>query len=207
MLNRRVVLAACCTKYSTDVGDESNSRPVNTWDRQPYLTTVRNGSASVQLAYNHFTENFFLGPRGHDALDTDDGSDWINATANVLHDAGLWKSDFGGHSKAYYDNVVIFGGACGSGTGTNKQDYHTNHLTYFNGNRCIGDYTLSVCDEVNLHHVVRSNFYYVNQTNIPSNGIPTCTNETTMNDYGSLTLPLPTADGVIALARAALKME
>ena len=43
------------------------------------------------LAYNHFTENFFLGAPG-DALDTDDGSDYVNATANVLYEAGLFKA-------------------------------------------------------------------------------------------------------------------
>ena len=102
---------------------------------------------------------------------------------------------------------MIFGGACGTRTGTGKTDYKTNHLDYFTGNRCIGEPTLSVCDQVNLLHYIRNNFYYVNRTNISSAGIPTCTNKTTMNDYGSLTLPLPTADGEIKLARAALKMD
>ena len=34
------------------------------------------------------------------SIDTDDGSDMVNATANVVFKQPLFKTDFGGHTKA-----------------------------------------------------------------------------------------------------------
>ena len=39
----------------------SDHGPVNTWDRVPYITTVRNGSASIIPAFNEIDHNFILG--------------------------------------------------------------------------------------------------------------------------------------------------
>ena len=76
------------------------------------MTTIGNGSASLILAYNHIASNFFLGDPGYDALDTDDGSDRVNATRNVIYRSGLWKSDFGGHDNKWHGNVLAYVGNC-----------------------------------------------------------------------------------------------
>ena len=39
---------------------QTHTGPYNSWDRLPFLTTVRNGTASIVLAYNHIVSNFFF---------------------------------------------------------------------------------------------------------------------------------------------------
>ena len=36
---------------------------------------------------------------------TDDGSNMVNASSNVVYRQPLWKTDFGGHTKSYSYNV------------------------------------------------------------------------------------------------------
>ena len=48
-------------------------------------------------------------------MDTDDGSNQFNATANVVYLSHLWKSDFGGHTKSFSNTVEILGSSCGCG--------------------------------------------------------------------------------------------
>ena len=87
------------------------------------------GTASIGLAYNKLISNFFFSGSPF-SIDTDDGSDMVNATSNVIFKQPLFKTDFGGHTKAFDKNVEIFGGSCGCVTGdpTNR----------FVGNQCIG---------------------------------------------------------------------
>lgn len=37
--------------------------PFNSWDRQPFLTTVRDGSPSMIMAWRHIHHNFFIDVR------------------------------------------------------------------------------------------------------------------------------------------------
>ena len=44
--------------------------PFNSWDRQPFLTTVRNGTPSMYMAWRRIHHNFFIDVRTlrtHDA--------------------------------------------------------------------------------------------------------------------------------------------
>ena len=59
------------------------------------------------LAFNHITNNLFMPVGEPYAIDTDDGCDQVNASSNVLF-GPLWKTDFGGHTKHYTENVVLF---------------------------------------------------------------------------------------------------
>ena len=73
--------------------------PFNSWDRLPYLTTVGNGTASLRPAWNHLVQNLFFSGSPF-SIDTDDGSDWLNVSSNVVYKQPLFKLDYGGHSKA-----------------------------------------------------------------------------------------------------------
>jgi hypothetical protein len=94
--------------------ETSDHGPYNSWDRLPFLTEVEfnNGTASIGLAYNKLVQNFFFTGSPF-SIDTDDGSDMVNATGNVIHKQPLFKTDYGGHTKAYARNVEIYGGGCG----------------------------------------------------------------------------------------------
>ena len=60
----------------------------------------------------------------------------VNATANVIFKQPLFKTDFGGHTKAYSRNVEIYGGGCGcvAGDPTNQ----------FVANQCVAGWRLTV---------------------------------------------------------------
>jgi hypothetical protein len=50
---------------------------INTWDRTPYLTTIRTGTPSLLPAYNNVTENLFISNyNSFDGIDNDDGSSY-----------------------------------------------------------------------------------------------------------------------------------
>ena len=76
-------------------------QPYNSWDRLPFLTDVKfgNGTGSISLAFNKLVSNFFFTGSPY-SIDTDDGSDMVNATANVVYKQPLFKTDFGGVSVA-----------------------------------------------------------------------------------------------------------
>ena len=79
------------------------------------------------------------------SIDTDDGSDRVNCTSNVVVAQPLFKTDFSGHSKTFQINVDLFSGCGGSQVctlpplpRTSIQATSTNTTTY------ISDPTLSI---------------------------------------------------------------
>lgn len=59
-----------------------------------------------------------LTPNPAVAIDTDDGSDRVNATSNVIVAQRLFKTDFAGHQKTFQNNVDLFGSCGGSEVGS-----------------------------------------------------------------------------------------
>ena len=94
------------------------ARPYNSWDRLPFLTDVFNGSSTIVSAYNHLEANMFFSGSPF-AIDTDDGSDRVNCTSNVIVSTPLFKTDFSGHTKTFQRNVDLYGACGGSEPGAN----------------------------------------------------------------------------------------
>ena len=46
--------------FNTGRGANKDEGAFNSWDRSPYITTLRNGTASTIPAWNFITGNFFL---------------------------------------------------------------------------------------------------------------------------------------------------
>eukprot|EP00698_Gefionella_okellyi_P023671 TRINITY_DN8153_c0_g1_i1.p1 TRINITY_DN8153_c0_g1~~TRINITY_DN8153_c0_g1_i1.p1 ORF type:complete len:532 (+),score=110.27 TRINITY_DN8153_c0_g1_i1:508-2103(+) len=95
--------------------------PFNSWDRQPFLTTVGDGhKRSLVPAYNEIQNNFMVANYGADGgcIDNDDGSSYYNIHDNFFVFGGH-KSDFGGHNKRDYNNMEayanVYGHHCFSG--------------------------------------------------------------------------------------------
>jgi len=108
--------------------------PFNSWDRQPFLTTVRDGSPSMIMAWRHIHHNFFIDNYSpQEDVDNDDGSAYYQTHDNFLVYGGQgMKNDFGGHDNHHYGNIYAY---VGHGLGVCSQT--PGHEDAFYGNRVI----------------------------------------------------------------------
>ena len=110
--------------------------PINTWDRMPFLTTLRTGKPSFQPLYRVISDNFLFGNYGAGfALDNDDGSSWYKVHRNVLYQSEGFKMDYGGHDSHYEHNIVIAlpdGGKC-----INFGSFLEGHAHVVQNNKCL----------------------------------------------------------------------
>ena len=82
--------------------------PVNSWDRQPFLTTLRYGEPSFTPVVRTISKNYIFANYGAaQGVDNDDGSSWFHIRSNVWYDSEGFKMDFGGTDSIYEDNLVV----------------------------------------------------------------------------------------------------
>lgn len=81
----------------------------NSWDRLPYITTVRTGKPSTIPAFNNVHHNFIVANYAADGgcLDNDDGSSYYQIHHNFCVFGGH-KSDFDGNSKISSNNIHVY---------------------------------------------------------------------------------------------------
>merc|ERR1712048_651355 len=98
-VSRNIVFSTC--RESGDHG------PFNSWDRQPYLTTVRTGEPSMIPGWREIHHNFMIDNYSpHSAVDNDDGSSYYHTHHNFLvYGVTGLKSDFGGHDNVHFGNL------------------------------------------------------------------------------------------------------
>lgn len=89
------------------VRETGDHGPFNSWDRQPYLTEVKNGTPSLTPAQSNLTRNFFIN-NYHSTwpIDHDDGSCYYYDTYNYLVYGGY--KNYLGHSKVVKYNYYIY---------------------------------------------------------------------------------------------------
>eukprot|EP01116_Phalansterium_solitarium_P022687 TRINITY_DN7582_c0_g1_i1.p1 TRINITY_DN7582_c0_g1~~TRINITY_DN7582_c0_g1_i1.p1 ORF type:complete len:924 (-),score=219.53 TRINITY_DN7582_c0_g1_i1:171-2942(-) len=90
--------------------ESSDHGPFNSWDRQPYVTLVRDGiTPTVIPAFNEIHHNFMVAnyEANGGTLDNDDGSSFYEDHHNFFIYGGH-KSDFDGHSKRSYWNYHLY---------------------------------------------------------------------------------------------------
>mmetsp|Transcript_14885 Transcript_14885/g.44162 ORF Transcript_14885/g.44162 Transcript_14885/m.44162 type:complete len:907 (-) Transcript_14885:74-2794(-) len=89
--------------------ETSDHGPFNSWDRQPYLTEILNGTASLVPKDNIITRNFMVANYGSNGgcIDNDDGSSFYNISFNFFVFGGH-KSDFNGHNKLSWGNLNVY---------------------------------------------------------------------------------------------------
>ena len=82
--------------------------PINSWDRQPYLTKVRylNGTATMEKGYDNVTLNILLANyKCNFVLDGDDGSNnWYAYNNFFVYGGHGTKSTKGGHDIRHFNN-------------------------------------------------------------------------------------------------------
>ena len=77
LLENNLVFSTC--RESGDHG------PFNSWDRQPFLTTVRTGEPSMQMQWREIRNNFFIDQYSmQENVDNDDGSGWYYTHDNFF---------------------------------------------------------------------------------------------------------------------------
>jgi len=97
--------------------ESSDHGAFNSWDRLPYFTTVRNGTASTIPAMNNVHRNFIVANYAADGgcLDNDDGSSYYDIHHNFCVFGGH-KSDFDGNMKFSRYNIhaypSVYGDKC-----------------------------------------------------------------------------------------------
>jgi len=128
VLAYNLVFSAC--RESGDHG------PFNSWDRQPYLTTVATGEPSLIMAWREIHHNFFIDNYSPGMnVDNDDGSYNYRTHHNFLVYAqyGL-KSDFGGHDNIHEDNLYAY---VDSTVALWKNDFLDGYRDQFINNRVV----------------------------------------------------------------------
>ena len=103
-ISRNLVFSTC--RESGDHG------PLNSWDRQPFLTDVRTGAPSMYMAWRSIHHNFFIDNYSpQEDVDNDDGSAYYRTHDNFFVYGGQgMKNDFGGHDNRHYDNIYAYPG-------------------------------------------------------------------------------------------------
>jgi hypothetical protein len=94
------------------VRETSDHGPINTWDRQPYLTdAVQPGLPSVWQHESYIHHNtLFNNYRTVWPIDHDDGSCFYEDSFNFQMYGG--KKNFLGHSKTDHDEIYVYPGRC-----------------------------------------------------------------------------------------------
>lgn len=107
-------LACTAPRTSQTCRESSDHGPWNSWDRVPYISTLKTGKASITPVTRIVHHNFIIGNyNAQEAMDTDDGSAYLHTHHNVMvyGDNGL-KSDFGGHDNVWESNLLAYVGSC-----------------------------------------------------------------------------------------------
>eukprot|EP00658_Telonema_sp_P-2_P049871 TRINITY_DN3795_c0_g1_i19.p1 TRINITY_DN3795_c0_g1~~TRINITY_DN3795_c0_g1_i19.p1 ORF type:complete len:842 (-),score=152.99 TRINITY_DN3795_c0_g1_i19:108-2633(-) len=93
------------TNTCRESGDHGN---FNSWDRQPFLTEVRNGTPSLIPAYYEIRNNFMISNYGAGfGVDNDDTSSYYLIHNNFFYLGGGVKCDYDGHDKRFYNNLML----------------------------------------------------------------------------------------------------
>jgi hypothetical protein len=177
--------------------------PFNSWDRQPFLTTVRTGKPDLQMAWREIHHNFFIDNYSpQEDVDNDDGSAYYHTHHNFLVYGGQgMKNDFGGHDNQHFNNVYAY---VGQGLGVCSQQ--PGHEDYYYGNKVVvtgtnvGQLTCTGAAKT----VVHDNAYFS-----PSGAVYECEEDLAAwqakgNDKGSTVAKLPSDMTIIGWAKELL---
>jgi hypothetical protein len=200
------------------VQDSSDHGAINFWDRMPHLTTVLNGTASLVPAFIHVSGNFIF--NGGFGIDTDDGSQRLNVTNNVVL-TGLWKDGIANSHKSYSGNVELFGGGCfNSGQWDKGTSAFADNYCFVGGqpsgfncacnSSCTGwPETCTPCPHMRNNHYFQDNLTYVAcKTNQNPSGLTLPQIQEKLGvELGSTVSPVPSAEEIVRIAKHQLALN
>ena len=194
---------------------------INSWDRVPYITTFRNGTASTVPAWNNVTNNFFLANYNPSlAIDNDDGSSfWQHRENFVVYGQAGFKADFGAHNLRSVGNYYAYIDSAWTGW-PSSDGWFVNNSAILGGHSVsyFGQGYRSDCGLIGRPELGRisGNTLYSRDTTlmVPCLNTTTgaCTSSCTLqqwvkggHDRGTTLRPVPRDEKVIDAARVLLK--
>jgi len=118
--------------------------PINSWDRQPFVTDVAYGYPSFDAAMTNVTQNLIWANYGSSqGFDTDDGSSWYDISSNFMFQADGYKMDFGGHDTVLDGNLFWKDGGDDQNC-INTADFLYGHGCRYTNNKCLLPKTRSI---------------------------------------------------------------
>jgi len=182
--------------------------PFNSWDRQPFLTTIRNGTPSMTPAVRSIHHNFFIDNYSpQENVDNDDGSAYYNTHDNFLVYGGYGiKSDFGGHDNYHHGNIYAYVGEpfCITVGATNMRNGHVDK--FYSNKAVITGTTVGhrlKCNGTGVTEV-HDNEYYTSTGAVIECGVDLAVWQHSGHDQGSSVSTLPTDEDIIDWAKAKL---
>ena len=190
--------------------------PFNSWDRQVYVTKVRDGTASTVKAWDHIEQNMVIANyQSRWAIDNDDGSCWYNVTRNFLvyAESGL-KSYDGGHDIQHVGNVHAYiSGDSNNACVYDNADQLEGHNDVYVNNTCVINqvkpetYANFHCgDAQDTWPILGNNTVYIQGADVGTTGACGLSEEAFQKKYGvdqgTVILPGPPDNAaIIALAK------
>ena len=201
--------------------ESGNHGVFNSWDRQPYVTTVFDGKTpSTQKLDDVLSGNFFVANyQAGFAIDNDDASMFYRAHGNFLvyGDNGL-KADFGGHDNVHFENIYAFPNI---GCLVDITEQLLGHGLTFFGNKCVmqqpggsGLYAHFNCDDLadgaNATRAVP--LMHDNQVYASDGALSICGRNLTQLqlqgfELGTTVAPIPAAGDILGWARTLLQLS
>jgi len=198
-LSHNLVFSTC--RESGDHG------PFNSWDRQPYLTTVRTGEPSVFPQWREIHHNFFIDNYSpQEGVDNDDGSAYYHTHDNfMVYGGNGMKSDFGGHDNHHFGNIYAYAGHSVSVT----SDTLEGHEDYFYGNKIVmtsTDLGRAQCADPKTQ--MHDNKYFAANGNLTLCGMALAEAQSQLGmEEGSTVSPLPADDAILGWAKELLQIQ
>jgi len=211
IIERNLVFSAC--RESGDHG------PLNSWDRQPYITTYAHGYPSTDMADRTILRNFFIDNYNvQEAVDNDDGSRGYHTSFNFLvYGIKGMKSDFGGHDNHHTNNVYGYISECldvmqGTFDVAGQRCSFENNKVVLLGSK-IGNPQCPTNPPVSYppwqgDTLLSNNEYYTPDGKMEECNMPLAQFQalnTSFNDVGSTVVKLPSDATVIGWAKAVLE--
>jgi len=177
--------------------------PFNSWDRQPFLTSVRDGTPSMTMAYRHIHHNFFIDNYSpQEDVDNDDGSAYYKTHHNFLVYGGRgMKNDYGGHDNHHYANVYAY---IALGLSVNSQSDGHENMFYLNKVVMTGESVGSFACTPPGKTVVFGNAYFTPSGNVSECKMPLRQWQAQGEDVGSSVAPIPSDNTIIGWAKEML---
>ena len=189
IISHNLVFSTC--RESGDHG------PFNSWDRQPFLTTIRDGTPSMTPQWREIHHNFFVDNYSpQENVDNDDGSAYYKTHDNFfVYGGNGMKNDFGGHDNHHTNNIY---GYVGQAIGLYDAPMLAGHEDHFTGNRVVltgNNVGSETCNGTGTT-VMGNNNYYTSDGTIKECGVALNDWQKKGNDKGSTVGKFPT-DGDI----------
>jgi len=181
----------------------------NSWNRQPFLTTYKDGKPSQYPAWRDVSYNFVLNNyHGLVPLDADDGSSWVRMHHNYVAGGSWGFKNYLGRDKIFDHNVNVF--PWNNVVDDSITPYLPGHFDqYFNNTVFIRDPTLTAMKGDGFTHDCQDRLPNgLRKLNVSNTTIYTGTGTVNWgcpNDgNGNTVAKLPSEDEMIAIGKALL---